>query len=95
MRLYLDGALSATSGATLTGTVATGGSVGIGTYDPNGTPSLWFKGFLDEVAVYPTALTGTQVAVHYALRTAPATTGSGSVFYAIAENGGTSRVTPL
>ena len=86
MRLYLDGALSATSSTIVSGTLATGGSVGIGTFGPDVTPSLWFKGFLDEIAVYPTALTGTQVAAHYALRTAPGTSGSGVVFYTVAAN---------
>lgn len=41
----------------------------IGAGSPAGAPSLYFPGWMDEVAMYPYALSSTQVAAHYAAAT--------------------------
>jgi hypothetical protein len=70
MALYVDGALVASSTAA---TTAQGyaGYWRIGGDNLNGWPNkptnAAFKGSVDEVAVYPTALTAAQVANHYNL----------------------------
>src|SRR5262249_3803040 len=55
----------------------------------------YFAGSLDDVAVYGVALSASQVAAHYALRTSGGTGGSGSVKTEIAPNSGSSRSTTL
>ena len=42
----------------------------IGAGSPAGAPSLFFPGWMDEVAMYPYALSSTQVSAHYAAATA-------------------------
>ena len=64
MKLYVDGVLSASAAATdaqsYTGYWRLGGDRNYGN-----TTSSYFAGEIDEVAVYPTALTGAQVRAHY------------------------------
>jgi len=68
LRCYLDGLFQNVS-ASFSGTLDSAAGVNIGSFD--GT-QLWFNGFLDEIATYPTALTVRQVAEHYGLRLAVA-----------------------
>ncbi|MDO8121480.1 PKD domain-containing protein, partial [Isoptericola sp. b490] len=67
MALYVDGALVGTNPQTgaqnYTGYWRVGG-------DTTWGPQPWFAGTIDEVAIYPTALTAAQVTEHYALGTA-------------------------
>ena len=64
MKLYVDGVLAASGAATdaqnFVGYWRLGGDRTFG-----GTQSNYFAGEIDEVAVYPTALTGAQVRAHY------------------------------
>lgn len=69
MRLYVDGVLQGTNPQT--GAQAYTGYWRIGG-DNTWGPQPWFAGAIDEVAVYPVALTAQQVAQHYTL-------GSGTV----------------
>lgn len=66
MRLYVDGALQGsdpqTGAQSYTGYWRIGG-------DTTWGPQPWFTGAMDEVAVYPVALTAAQVAQHYTLGT--------------------------
>jgi hypothetical protein len=64
LRFYIDGALNTSHPyprGTVTDVARIGGDWGAGTRD--------FMGFLDDVAIYPTALTAPQIAAHYAART--------------------------
>ncbi|MGI3785394.1 MAG: LamG-like jellyroll fold domain-containing protein [Janthinobacterium lividum] len=67
MNLYVDGASVARN--TVTGAQAYYGVWHVGGDNlnswPNQPSSSYFKGSIDETAVYPTALTGQQVAAHY------------------------------
>jgi RHS repeat-associated protein len=85
--LYVDGVrvaqATATNGATIdvnTQPFRIGGAGGAG------AASHQFNGLLDEVAVYASALSGAQIAQHYALRAATGATGSGIVTLEIAAN---------
>ena len=69
--IYVDGLADAT-GAWPRATTLPATPVAIG-YDVK-TPGLWWRGALDEVAIYPVALTAAQVAAHYAARTLPPAT---------------------
>ena len=62
-QLYVDGTLDA-SGALTRSTVGVG-KIGIGC-DSDKAASLTLLGSLDDVAIYPVALTPTQIAAHYA-----------------------------
>ena len=66
-KLYVDGALvaSANSGnnGTATGTWRAGQATWSSTWP--GSPDQYFRGDLDEIAVYTSTLTATQVAAHY------------------------------
>lgn len=55
----------------------------------------WLRGSLSDVAIYATALTGSQVAAHYAERLSIGGAGSGKISYAIAANTGTTRTATL
>ncbi|MGZ2357120.1 LamG domain-containing protein [Streptomyces sp. 372A] len=71
MALYVDGQLRAsnsryTKSANYTGYWRVGGD-NLATW-PNRPTSNFFAGQIDETAVYPAALTATQVSAHYALR---------------------------
>jgi concanavalin A-like lectin/glucanase superfamily protein len=68
-RLYLDGTQVGISATAITDTLISAPGVQIGSFDPNGDPTALFNGALDEIAAYPYALTATQIARHYALRT--------------------------
>ncbi|MDX6312212.1 MAG: hypothetical protein QOF44_1676 [Streptomyces sp.] len=76
MRLYVDGALvgsnSTTANESYSGYWRVGGD-NLNAW-PNQPSSNFFAGQLDETAVYPSALTSTQVANHYALASAVADT---------------------
>ena len=65
IRGYVDGVID-NSKTGITGFPATNLPWNIGTDPLNSV--LWFTGLLDEVAIYPTALTPQQIAEHYALR---------------------------
>ena len=72
MALYVDGKLVASNAATKTaqsyaGYWHVGGDV-ISTSWPDKPASSYFVGAVDETAVYPSALSATAVAAHYALR---------------------------
>ncbi len=62
MRLYIDGVLSATSAVYTEAGLTSTGTTMVGSYD--GT-SYFFKGRLDEVAVYPTPLSSLRVQAHF------------------------------
>lgn len=60
-KIYIDGSLAATGSVAAIANSSSGIMVGW-----NGTPGSWhFNGSLDEVALYPTALTAAQVLRHY------------------------------
>ncbi|GAA2177928.1 hypothetical protein GCM10009847_05930 [Leucobacter tardus] len=70
MKLYVDGQLvaadpSVTSGEGFSGYWRIGGD-NLGSW-PDRPQSDWLSGSIDEVAVYPTALTSAQVSTHYAI----------------------------
>jgi hypothetical protein len=69
-KVYVDGSLAGS--AAISGTTTTGGGwpILIGT-GANNAPGNYYQytGYLDEVAVYGTALTSTQVSTHYAAAT--------------------------
>jgi hypothetical protein len=72
MRIYVNGVLAATHATAYTGTITETllfdpPGISIGAFDPV-TPSLFFGGTVDEVALYPTALTSDEVGEHYAAR---------------------------
>ncbi|MFE6664628.1 LamG-like jellyroll fold domain-containing protein [Streptomyces sp. NPDC057697] len=73
MALYVDGALRAST-TLYTGNEKYDGYWRVGGDNLKGWPdrptSDFFAGQIDETAVYPTALSSTQVSAHYALRTA-------------------------
>lgn len=73
MALYVDGQLRA-SNALYTGNEKYDGYWRVGGDNLNGWPSRptsdFFAGQIDETAVYPAALSGSQISAHYALRTA-------------------------
>ncbi|MBV9832441.1 MAG: signal peptidase I [Marmoricola sp.] len=66
-KLYVDGAMVASSNAGLnqsaTGTWRAGQATWTGTWP--GTPDQYFRGDLDEIAVYTSALTAAQVSAHW------------------------------
>lgn len=63
--LYLDGALVGTE-QTFTGTLKTpAGSLFIGTGDVPGSANQWFKGNIDDVAIWTRALDATEIAALY------------------------------
>ncbi|MGW0854936.1 LamG-like jellyroll fold domain-containing protein [Streptomyces sp. NPDC002690] len=70
--IYVDGVLRASNSSYKTNQ-SYNGYWRVGGDNLNGWPSAptstYFAGQLDETAVYPTALSGTQIAAHYALRT--------------------------
>ncbi len=70
MALYVDGVRAAsntvTSAMAINGYWRVGGD-GISTAWPSAPSSGFFAGNIDEAAIYPTALTGTQVANHHTL----------------------------
>lgn len=72
MKLYVDGALqgraTATTISTLAGYWRAGGETMTGW---TGNPDTYYDGLLDEVAVYPTALTATRVSAHYSAGITP------------------------
>lgn len=63
IRVYVDGAIVGTSAVLSTGTIGPFSSFGLGMFESGQR----FGGHLDEVAVYSTTLSDTQVAEHYAL----------------------------
>ena len=63
LKLYIDGTLRDTK---TQGTTGTGGNRFVTIAANNGGALQWFPGSVDEVAVYGTALSSTQVAAHYA-----------------------------
>ncbi|WP_052460932.1 PKD domain-containing protein [Microbacterium gorillae] len=70
MKLYVDGALvgsdaTATVAQSFTGYWRIGGD-SIGSW-PSAPSSQWFTGAIDDVAIYPQALTADQVMAHYAI----------------------------
>jgi PKD repeat protein len=67
MKLYVDGALAGTNPQT--GSQAYSGYWRIGGDQTWGSTSPYFSGKLDEVAVYNTALSATDIANHYAIGT--------------------------
>ncbi len=73
MRLYVDGSLVATSAVgtpvAMTGWWRVGGEDMTGWYDAGS--NYFFSGNVDEVAVYPTALSATRVAAHRTTATTP------------------------
>jgi hypothetical protein len=62
--LYIDSLLKRTEVTTLVAPTANLAAI---SYD-FGTPGGWFNGQLDDVAIYPRALTAQEIAQHYALR---------------------------
>jgi hypothetical protein len=64
LRLYADGALAATAAYSAPGATSGYWRFGGNTWSGN-WPADYFTGDLDEVAVYPAALTAQQVAWHY------------------------------
>ncbi|MDT9690051.1 DNRLRE domain-containing protein [Streptomyces sp. P9(2023)] len=76
MRLYIDGKLAGSNSVT-TNQQFDGywrvGADNLGSW-PLRPTSTFFAGQIDEAAVYPSALTGTQVAQHHSLASAPADT---------------------
>ncbi|MFG2639772.1 DNRLRE domain-containing protein [Streptomyces sp. NPDC048370] len=76
MRLYVDGKLVGSNSVTTNQSYDGYWHVGadsLGSW-PLRPTSTFFAGQLDEAAVYPSALTGTQVAQHHSLASAPADT---------------------
>ena len=64
LKLYVDGALSASG--TVTGyTLNTGGPLLIGATDYGSGPTEAFPGLIDDVAVYNRTLSATEVQLHY------------------------------
>lgn len=70
VKIYVDGNAVKTATATAAIPGNTINPVRIGAF--SAAAFLYFPGTLDEIAVYPTALTPAQIANHYALRTHPA-----------------------
>ncbi len=72
MSFYINGAL-VMRGTNITyvpvGTVGSQRPVRVGSGATEGNGNYWFNGSVDEVAVYPTVLTASQVAAHYAVGT--------------------------
>ncbi len=72
MKLYVDGTLVGSDATTTTGQAFSGywriGGDNLSSW-PNKPSSNWFAGSIDEVAVYPHALTESQIANHYAIGT--------------------------
>lgn len=68
MTLYVDGQVSGSAGAVTGGPLSTAVPISVGAAQGGVTPvhDLYFTGTLDEVAIYNYALSGTQVANHYA-----------------------------
>jgi hypothetical protein len=77
LRLYLDGVVDSTIGSA-TRTVIGVGPIAIG-HDPafGAGTSAFFNGSLDEVAIYPRALTPTEISDHYAARLTTAVPSAG------------------
>jgi len=63
IRTYLDGVLDSSAGP-YSGALTTSAGITIGQQGG----ALFYKGFLDEVAIYPTALTAAQILAHYVRR---------------------------
>lgn len=64
---YVDGVLRKSVTLASAGTNISGARpLGLGSYVGNSSGSDWFNGVIDEVAIYPTALTAQQIADHYA-----------------------------
>ena len=85
LRMYVDGVLGGT-GSFAAPLLTTEQPIGIGQY-PYTDGGFRLDGSLDDVAIYARALTGAEIAQHYALGLAAATaTGSGVVAYAVAAN---------
>jgi hypothetical protein len=67
-KIYLDGVLKQSTATTLALT-ANSGALSIGRSNINN--KYFFNGLLDEVAIYPTALSGTTISGHYIAATTP------------------------
>ena len=68
--IYINGALGNLTNLVCTYVANTNTPLRIGAGTTETAPSLYFPGILDEVAVYPTALTPSEIAAHYAGATA-------------------------
>lgn len=101
MKLFVDGQLAASDPTVSYGEGYSGywrvGGDNLSSW-PNAPTSNWFSGAIDEVAVYPSALTPSQIATHYAIgtgRTAPtASFTSAANELAVNFNGSGSTVSP-
>jgi hypothetical protein len=72
VKMYVDG-VDVTPSITNTAATTSAENPTVGSDISGGTPTDFFDGSLDEVAVYPTALSLSQVQAHYAARTTPMT----------------------
>ncbi len=65
--LYIDGVLQNTGGTdvTLTGNLTSTDGLTLGNMVYNGSPTFYYNGAIDEVAIYNRALAGTEVTDHY------------------------------
>jgi uncharacterized membrane protein YkvA (DUF1232 family) len=82
-RLYVDG--DAVGQTNIAGTLVSATTMAL-TFGNAPDYPMWVSGVLDDVAVYPAALSAAQVQAHYAKRTDAATSGSGAVIYSIGTN---------
>lgn len=73
-KIYVDGALAATSGTVSTALQATTQAFSIGRDLAAGTPSGFHAGDIDEIAVYGAALSGARIQAHYDARNTGAST---------------------
>lgn len=85
--VYINGALDA-SATGLTGNITTGTTPIIVGRVQNGIEP--YSGTLDELAVYPTALSSTRIAAHYSAATTASTAASGTASLSLSATGSTS-----
>ena len=78
LELWLDGVMKDSDAITAGADISSTSGVMLGAYTGDLTSSAYhYTGLLDEVAIYPTALTATQIAAHYAMGTQTGFTGGG------------------
>lgn len=77
--IYVDGTLDASTATTRN--VGATAAVSFGWDEKE--PTLWYLGRLDEIAIYPTALTPQQIAAHYTAAVGPAPVTQGRTFHVV------------
>jgi hypothetical protein len=65
IKLYIDGSLASSVLATYTGNFTSAAPIQVGYLNRNSIPDYWYKGALDEMAIYNRALDASEISSHW------------------------------